>query len=97
MLSEEIDIISTDEINAGTRQLIHILKKEISSGDFSPFSGKLFDQEGKLRNAADHIMTPEEIINMDWFVDNISGSIPDINELDEGCHELLSHLGIKRD
>ena len=42
-------------------------------------------------------MTPEEIINMDWFVDNISGSIPDINELDEGCHELLSHLGIKRD
>lgn len=97
MSSEAIDILFTDEINAGTRQLINILKKEISSGDFNPFSGKLFDQEGKLRNTADHIMTPEEIINMDWFVDNISGSIPDINELDEGCHELLSHLGIKRD
>lgn len=46
-------------------------------------------------NDTDDIMTPEEIINIDWFADNITGSIPEISELEDGCHELVSQLGIK--
>ena len=55
----------------------------------------LFSCSGILMNDTDDIMTPEEIINIDWFADNITGSIPEISELEDGCHELVSQLGIK--
>lgn len=95
MSADAIDILFSDKIPYGTRTLINMLKNQIRSGDFDIFSGEMYDQKGILRNEEGHVMTAEEIINIDWFADNISGKIPDISELDEGCHELISQLGIK--
>lgn len=97
MSSDTIDVIFSNKIPYSTKRLIEILKNQIKSGVFNIFSGELYDQNNVLRNDEDYIMTPEEIINMDWFSDNICGSIPDINELDESSHELISQLGVKRD
>ncbi|MGN0606198.1 MAG: BMP family ABC transporter substrate-binding protein [Oscillospiraceae bacterium] len=97
MSSDAIDVIFSQKIPSSTRQLIRILKNQIKSGEFNPFSDEIYSQNGRLMNEQNHVMTPEEIINMDWFVDNVCGKIPDISELDEGCHELISQLGVKRD
>ena len=95
MSSGAIDVIYSKKLPTGTRQLVNILKNQIKSGEFTPFSGKIYSQHGILMNDTDDIMTPEEIINIDWFADSITGSIPEISELEDGCHELVSQLGIK--
>ena len=40
-------------------------------------------------------MKPEEIVNINWFANNIYGSIPDTDRFTEGSRELISQLGIK--
>lgn len=95
--SDAIDVIYSQRIPSGIKRLIEILKNQVKSGVLTPFAGEIYDQNCNLVNEEKHIMTPEEIINMDWFVDNIAGKIPDISDLDEGCHELISQLGVKRD
>lgn len=97
MPSDAIDVIFSQRIPSGTRQLIWMLKNQIAKNIFTPFSGDIVDQEGIIRNEAGHIMSYEEIININWLADNIIGEIPDTSLLDEGCHELISQLGIKRD
>lgn len=97
MPSDAIDVIFSQRIPSGTRQLIWMLKNLIAKNIFTPFSGDIVDQEGIIRNEAGHVMSYEEIININWLAENIVGEIPDTSLLDEGCHELISQLGIKRD
>lgn len=97
MPSDAIDVIFSQKLPSGTRQLIWMLKNQIASNTFTPFSGDITDQEGIVRNKAGHVMSYEEIINMNWLADNIVGEIPDVSTLDESCHELISQLGIKPD
>lgn len=95
MSSGAIDVIFSQKIPSGTRQLIWILMNQIKSGVFCPFSSEIIDQDGIQRNEDANVMTPEEIVNIDWLTDNIIGSIPEISALDEGCHELIEQLGFK--
>lgn len=95
--SKAIDVIFSNKIPSGIRRLIKLLKDDIKSGRLNPFACEIYNQNGELVNEEKHIMTPEEIINMDWFTENVSGYIPDVSVLGEGCHELISHLGVKRD
>lgn len=97
MPSDAIDVIFSQKLPTGTRQLIWMLKNQIASNIFTPFSGDIIDQSGEVRNEAGHLMSYEEIINMNWLSDNIVGEIPETSLLDESCHELISQLGIKRD
>ncbi len=97
MSSGAIDVLYSHKLPDGTRQLVHMLKNQIKSGFFNPFSGIIHSQNYTLMNDAEDEMTAEEIVNIDWFTDNISGEIPDISRLDKGCHELISQLGIKKE
>lgn len=97
MSSDVIDVVFSQKIPSGTRQLIWILMNQIKSGVFNPFSSEILDQEGNKRNEDGHVMTAEEIINMDWLVDNVRGNIPAISELAESCHELIAQLGVRQD
>ncbi|MBP0978594.1 MAG: hypothetical protein J6P89_10525 [Oscillospiraceae bacterium] len=40
-------------------------------------------------------MSASEIINIDWLVDIVEGTIPDISQFKEESHELLSQLGVR--
>ena len=41
--------------------------------------------------------TPEQLIHMDWLVENVVGSIPSFEELQPQSQELVRELGIYRD
>lgn len=96
MSSGAIDVIFSQKIPSGTRQLIWILMNQIRSGVFSPFSSEIIDQNGIKRNEDGNVMSPEEIVNMDWLTDNIIGGIPELSDLDETCRELIEQLGVKK-
>ena len=42
MSSGAIDVICSDSLPIGTKRLVELLKKTISSGEFNPFSGVLY-------------------------------------------------------
>ncbi|MFT8312697.1 MAG: BMP family ABC transporter substrate-binding protein [Clostridium sp.] len=53
------------------QKLIEAMKKMIVSNEFNPFTGPICDNSGKLRIDEDQQATPYEILNMNWFVDNV--------------------------
>lgn len=43
----------------------------IVEGTHHPFTGPIYDTEGTLRLEKDEIITTEDILEMDWYVDNV--------------------------
>lgn len=81
MSSGVVDLICSQNLPNGTKRLVDLLKYDISEGHFSPFSGIFHAQDGTQKNNAGHIIPPEDIMTMDWLVDNVIGSIPSFAEL----------------
>ena len=80
-----------------TRRLIEFLKHSIKSGSFQPFDGLIRSQDGTVRCGEGESLGPDEIITMDWLVDNVTGKIPEFEELTEEAQALVSLQGIKAD
>ncbi len=53
------------------QKLVEAMKKMILLKEFSPFTGPIYDNKGNLMLSEDEEATPEQIFNMDWFVDNV--------------------------
>ncbi|HCZ05979.1 MAG: basic rane protein [Thermotogota bacterium] len=66
----------TDLVPAGTQNLVNAVKQAIIAKKFHPFTGPIYDQEGKLRIPAGEVASDEMLLSMDWFVDNVVGTIP---------------------
>ena len=43
---------------------------------FDPFFGPIYDQDGNLRVKPGEKLGHDELWTMDWFVDNVVGTIP---------------------
>ena len=67
------------------------------NNEFEPFSDELYDQNRHLQNKKGHEMSPEDIITMDWLLDNVVGDIPAIDELDESARAIMVSQGITRE
>ncbi len=89
-----IDIIYSEKLPVGTTKLIGLMKEDISSGNFQPFSGPLYDQDGTLRCEPDQAFKPEDIVKMDWLADNIVGTIPTIDDLKEEAKPIVALRGL---
>jgi basic membrane lipoprotein Med (substrate-binding protein (PBP1-ABC) superfamily) len=91
-----IDVICSLHLPMGTTRLIDLLKDTISRGDFNPFSGVLYSQDGLVQKDADRIMSPEEIITMDWLSENVIGFIPKMEDLVDQAKPVVSLSGIDK-
>ena len=78
-----VDVICSQHLPIGTARLIELLKKTICSGEFNPFSGILYSQQGIVQKDAGKALSPEDIITMDWLAENVIGSIPQKDALVE--------------
>ncbi|MBW5447822.1 BMP family ABC transporter substrate-binding protein [Cohnella sp. CFH 77786] len=58
------------------KDLVEAKRKQIMDGSFTVFSGRILDQEGKERLGEGAVMKDEDILNMNWFVKGITGTIP---------------------
>ena len=74
-----------------------LFRKVICNNEFEPFSDELYDQNRHLQNKKGHEMSPEDIITMDWLLDNVVGDIPAIDELDESARAIMVSQGITRE
>ncbi len=90
-----IDMIVSQSVPPQTMKLIEVVKKHIINNEFHIFSGDLYDQNHILRNDSNHSMSANEIMNMDWLVDNVVGTIPKMDELEEAAKAVVEMQGFE--
>lgn len=96
MASGVVDLICSQNLPQGTRRLVDLLHNNICSELLLPFSGELRSQDGTVMNRADEIIAPQEIITMDWLVDNVVGRIPLITDLTEEAQAVAKMQGLNK-
>lgn len=96
MSSGVVDVVCSQKLPIGTKRLVEFLKETISRGEFNPFSGILYSQEGIVQADPNYSLSPEEIATMDWLADNVIGSVPRDDELRETVKPTVSQQGIKK-
>lgn len=96
MSSGVIDVICSQNLPIGTARLVQLLKATISSGEFNPFAGVLYSQNGVVQEAGDNVLTPEKIITMDWLAENVVGSIPKMEDLVEKAKPVVLKQGVEK-
>ena len=90
-----VDVICSQNLPTGTQKLVELLKHTICAGEFNPFSGILYSQEGMVQSDPDRTLSPEEIIRMDWLAENVIGSIPAQKELTEQAKPVTQQSGLE--
>ncbi|MEG0565579.1 MAG: BMP family ABC transporter substrate-binding protein, partial [Hungatella sp.] len=95
MSADVIDVICSQNLPYGTNRLITFLKNSIRAGSFQPFDGIIYSQSGAVECGEHDSLTPEEIVKMNWLVENVEGRIPEFDELTEKAQALLQLQGVK--
>ena len=90
-----IDMICSNNVPAGVRRLADHLKHDIKKGDMVPFYGEIYSQDGELRNKSNVAMKPEAIMEMDWLVANVKGSIPTMDTLIDAAQTIVQLKGVE--
>ena len=89
-----VELCCSDKLPDSTQKLAAILRDGICSGNCHPFHGPLYAQGGRQIIGASDTLSTEDIINMDWLVDNIVGSIPAYEELSEAAKATVGIVGV---
>ena len=96
MSAEVIEVVCSRNLPIGTQRLVNLLKETIESGEFNPFSGVLYSQNGVVQDDPERNLTPEEIVEMDWLAENVIGHIPTEEELSESAIPVFTQQGIDK-
>ncbi len=78
-----VEMRYSDKLPLGVRKMAGVLEKSIRAGLCQPFTGPLYDQTGQLILDKGKALPPEQIIDMNWLNENVSGAIPSYEELTE--------------
>ncbi len=72
MASGVIDLYySKSQLPKETIKMVQHFRKWMINGNWHPFMGPIYDQEGNLRYEEGQIPSAEEILTMDWFVEGV--------------------------
>ena len=87
--SNVVDILISDNVPEGVKQLVQLYKKAIERRHTGPFDGYVKDQNGVLRSQDDGYVSTNDIVTMDWLLDNIIGEIPSAEKLTQAAQNLI--------
>ena len=97
MNSGVMDVHVSPALPEGVQQLASILRTGLINGTIQPFLTRLTDQKGVVRSQGDRWFTPIELMNMNWLVDAVVGSIPAQEDLLERSRKTTSLLSIPKE
>ncbi|MGN0075813.1 MAG: BMP family ABC transporter substrate-binding protein [Parafannyhessea sp.] len=72
-----IDLRLSKDLPHGSRKLVELLRRGITSGSISPFMGELVSKDGIVSDEGSTSLTSNQIVSMDWLADNVDGELPD--------------------
>ena len=70
-----IDIILSDDLPKPSYRLMELLRKGITDGWIDPFDGRMTAQDGTARGEEGKPLSAAEVMEMDWFVENVDGDV----------------------
>lgn len=97
MDSGVIELSMAESLPEGVRFMGELLKKDLIHHAFSPFRTRITDRNGVLRNDGSNDFTPEELMSMDWFCNNVIGDIPRYDALLPEARKPVRLLGLYRE
>ena len=89
-----VEIIESNSIPKETVRLVNLVKEQIMKGDFNIFEGELIDQDGNVRNKENKKLSPEEVITMDYLLDNVVGGFPEFESLNDRAKRMVANQGV---
>jgi hypothetical protein len=94
--SRAVQVTCSDQVPAGTRRLVSLLEREIADRELSVFTGPIYDQDGNLRVKEGETLSPIQIVQMDWLVSNVIGTIPKMEDLNPEAQALVQISGVMK-
>ena len=95
MSSGVVDVICSQNLPIGTQRLVGLLEHTIKTGQYNPFQGQLYSQTGIIQNDPNGILTPEQVLEMDWLAENVTGRILPVEDLPDQAQPALSQQGVQ--
>ena len=94
MRSGVIDVNLAPYMPESMKVLADLLKEGIVSGRLDPFRRRILDQQGNVRNDGTKPFTPVELMQMDWFCENVVGGFPKNEQISPVSRPMVDLLGI---
>lgn len=88
-----VELICSNKLPEGVQKLAELLKDSICSGLCRPFCGPFRAQNGDVIDKDRQGLNFEQIITMDWLAENIEGSIPTYEELNDDGRATVESAG----
>lgn len=90
-----VEVICSSALPESTRKLAELLRSAICSGICNPFRGPLHTQDGGMIDGEGHFLSSEQIIRMDWLVDNVVGALPAYEALNDEAKSTVDIVGVE--
>ena len=87
-----VELRCSEKVPPSTRKLAELLQNSIRADLCRPFRGKLYAQDGRVM---DGDLSAEQIISMDWLVENVMGSIPVYDQLSDLGKATVDMVGVE--
>ena len=88
-----VELICSNHVPASVKKLVGVLQDAICNGSFKPFQGVILTQEGERLEGADGVLSLQQIIDIDWLLENVEGEIPEYEALNEEGKETVKSAG----
>lgn len=92
MAAGVIDVVYTQALPDRTKHLVELLKRATKDGNLLAFEGVIHNQDGEVVVPEGSVLGTEEIITMDWLVENVIGRIPSIDEVTEEAASAMNPI-----
>lgn len=89
-----VDLICSNKVPHGTQRILELIKEHLIKNEFSPFGDYIKAQNGEVMNPDGRDIPPEDVMNMNWLVDNIIGEIPEFEDLKEEARAIVELKGV---
>ena len=88
-----VDVRLEDTLPSSVKKMALLLKKAMCAGLCNPFRGPLYTQNGRVLEN-DEKLTPDQIIGMDYLMENVVGSIPPYEALSDLAKATVRLVGV---
>ena len=84
----------SNKLPQSAKKLAALLHDGICSGSCSPFRGPIYAQDGRQIIGEKETLNTEDIINMDYLVDTVVGTIPAYDDLSDTAKATVGIVGV---
>lgn len=91
-----VDIEYSPDLGLASKRLADFLKESIINNICMPFLSPVYTQNGELIGEDEKSLSLEQIINMDYLVDSVEGTIPKYEELSPMGKATVDTAGVEK-